>query len=145
MLMVAGLGDAQPECETVEGTFVNQAVAPPECDSPVFFCTHGDLSGDLEGDYDFTMLSQTPDLEGPPVTMAFTGESTITLADGAMSAEDHGSITLQLHAPSPFETHVEIHGGSGAYVGATGSLLAKGEYDVVMGEGSGTYEGVICT
>lgn len=145
MFMVSGLAHAQQDCQSVNGTFVNHAVPPPECESPVLFCTLGILSGDLEGEYFFTMTSQTPDPQGPPVTMAFTGESTITLPEGQMMAQDHGSITFQVLTSSPFRTHVEIDEGTGAHAGVTGSLVADGEYDLLTGEGSGTYAGELCS
>ncbi|HEV8361332.1 MAG TPA: hypothetical protein VGR28_12845 [Candidatus Thermoplasmatota archaeon] len=144
IVAVAGVALAQSDCRHVAGTFVNQGVPPPACTSPVLFCTHGDLSGDLEGDYDFVMQTQTPNLAGPPVTMDFTGDSTITLADGTMVAHDVGTITFRVGALSPFETHVGIYDGSGAYAGASGSLVATGGYDLVTSQGSGTYQGTTC-
>lgn len=143
-VLVAGLALADAGCVDVAGTFVNVAVPPPGCTSPVLFCTHGDLRGDFEGGYDFTMTTQTPDPAGPPVTADFTGESTITLDDGQMFAHDSGRITFRVVDPSPFETHVGIYDGTGPYAGATGHLLAEGQYDLVAGRGAGTYSGVLC-
>lgn len=143
-LVLATLSAAAAGCVGVAGTFTNTAVPPPACTSPVLFCTHGDLDGDLDGDYDFVMSTQTPDLQGPPVTMDFTGASTITLPGGQMFANDQGTITFRVGAMSPFETHVNIHSGSGAYAGAHGHLVARGEYDLVAGAGHGTYEGTVC-
>jgi len=62
-------------CHDVSGTFV--AVAPAVCPSPVGICTHGTLSGDLAGTYDFVASGFSP-------TGDLVGNSTITLKNGAV-------------------------------------------------------------
>jgi hypothetical protein len=116
-------------CHAVSGTFV--AVSPPAC--PSFLCTHGRLSGGLEGTYDFVATGVTP--EG-----AVTGNSTITLDNGAVIRGNDNSI---LNPDGSFVTTVRIVGGTRQYAHATGALVAPGHFTAGGGT-EGTYSGTIC-
>ena len=130
-------------CTTYVGDFVATTESP--ClESPVLLCTHGTLTGDLPSQYDFVMTSQTF-LSDPadPTFLSFTGESVITTQTGKMQAQDTGKMWMRA-GPWPFETTVNIHGGDGAWAGATGKLVATGALDHERGVTEGTYVGEIC-
>ena len=107
------------------------AVSPPDC--PSFLCTHGTLTGDLAGTYDFVATGVTP--EG-----AVSGNSTITLDNGAVI---NGNDTSVLKTDGTFVTTVRIVGGTRQYAHATGALVAPGAF-TANGGTEGTYSGTIC-
>lgn len=131
-------------CTPLAGHFVATAEIP--ClEAPAGICTHGTLTGDLDGAYEFVMTSNAlgSDLSRP-LLMAFTGASEIILADGTMLAEDHGTMEANPVGPWPFETHVVIHSGNGAWSGAHGELVAIGALDTNAGITEGDYSGYVC-
>ena len=65
-------------------------------------------------------------------------------ADGIMFAEDHGTMEVNPVGPWPFETHVVIHSGNGAWNGAHGELVAIGALDTNAGITEGDYSGFVC-
>lgn len=135
---------AGEDCFTLEGRFVATAEIPCLA-SPVLLCTHGTLTGDLDGAYEFVMTSNTLGSDpSRPLLMAFTGASEILLADGSMQAEDYGTMEANPVGPWPFETHVVIHSGTGAWSGAVGELVAVGALDTSAGVTEGTYAGHVC-
>ena len=136
-LALAGVASAK-ECKPVSGSFSAVNVFPPECQSPVGFCTRGTLTGDLDGTYEFTQLTST---FVPPATLHFTGASTITRTHGGaqLFGSDTGTIDL---AAGTFTTIVNITGGTKQYEGATGQIVATGNLTPTGTEG--TYAGEIC-
>ena len=135
LIALGAIGQLQPAsaaaggCHAVSGDFT--AVSPPSC--PSFLCTHGTLTGDLAGTYDFVAVGLTPD-------GAVAGRSTITLPNGAVI---HGSDTSVLHPDGTFVTTVRIVGGTRQYAHATGALVAPGAF-TANGGTEGTYSGTIC-
>jgi hypothetical protein len=115
-------------CQSYAGDF--SAVTPAEC--PSFLCTHGTLTGDLEGTYDFVATAITPD-------GGLVGQSTITLANGAVI---RGSDTSVVNPDGTFVTTVNIVGGTRQYRRARGALVAAGSFTATGTEG--VYSGVIC-
>ena len=115
-------------CRAFSGDFT--AVTPAEC--PSFLCTHGTLTGDLAGTYDFVATAITP--EG-----GLAGQSTITLENGAVI---RGSDASVVNPDGTFVTTVNIVGGTRQYGHATGALVAAGEFTATGTEG--VYSGVIC-
>lgn len=143
--LAGGAAVADSGCVAVSGPFETTQVYPPECTSATGLCTHGVLHGDIVGTYDFSMDSLAPALDpADPTLFVFTGTSLIETADGTMTAHDTGRLWYNVLAPSPFETIVNIDGGSGAYEGASGRLVATGELDFSTGRGVGTYTGDVC-
>lgn len=136
-LALAGTAAAK-QCKPVAGTFSAVAVLPPECTSPVGFCTRGTLTGDLDAEYAFTQLTTA---FVPPATLTFTGASTITRTHGGaqLFGSDTGWIDL---AAGTFETTVNITGGTKQYSGAAGQIVATGNLTPTGTEG--TYTGTIC-
>lgn len=133
--------------EPFNGTFTAEAVRPPECTSPVGFCTHGllvDTNGRTVATYDFTMLTNEPTGEG--TQLRFTGRSVITKIAapfGIMNGQDDGVIELRPVGGSPFTTRVHVVGGTAAYERAQGLITATGELDLASGATAGAYTGTI--
>src|SRR5688572_10378923 len=93
---------AAETCVQLSGDFVAAAEIPCIA-SPVLICTHGALTGDLDGAYEFVMTTNQLGRDlGRPLLMTFTGESEILLADGTMLAEDHGTMEVNPVGPWPF-------------------------------------------
>lgn len=146
-----GLATAAPASgnggEPFNGTFTADAVRPPECTSPVGFCTHGiliDERGRAVATYDFTMLTSEP--TGNGTEFRFTGRSLITklvAPHGTMTGEDEGVIEFRATEGSPFTTRVHVVGGTGAYEVAGGLITAEGELELATGATAGTYTGTI--
>ena len=135
---------AADTCTELAGHFVATAEIPCLA-SPAGICTHGTLTGDLDGAYEFVMTSNSLGTDlSRPLLMSFTGASEIILADGVMLAEDHGTMEANPVGPWPFETHVVIHSGDGAWAGARGELVAIGALDTEAGVTEGDYSGYVC-
>lgn len=123
-------------CHTYAGDFT--AVAPTDCASPVGICTHGTLTGGFPSTYDF--VADTLD----PLTLAYTGHSTITTDEGALL---FGSDSGQLAPTFPFSdfvTTVQIVDGTRQYAHATGGFVAPGTLNLLTGDTVGTYSATIC-
>lgn len=119
-------------CHAVSGTFV--ASTPPTCAS--FFCTEGQLSGDLAGTYSFVAYDVTPNGD-------LLGHSTITLTNGAVITSNDES---QLFGPpvpgNQFVTTVGFTGGTRQFAHVTGGLTAPGTFTTTGTVG--TYAGEYC-
>lgn len=144
VLAATGAADAV-QCDPIRGPFHATLEAGPPCDSQIFLCTHGTLTGSLPGKYDFRMNSLAPALDvSDPQLLAFTGESLITARGGTMHAEDQGTLHYDPLGPSPFTTLVRIVSGRGAFAGASGFIVAEGTADFAAGTITGHYSGVLC-
>lgn len=131
-------------CTPLAGHFVATAEIPCLA-APGGICTHGQLTGDLDGRYEFVMTSQSAGSDlSRPLLLSFTGASQILLADGVMLAEDDGEMEVNPVGPWPFKTVVNIHSGDGAWTGATGQLVAIGALDTQAGVTEGDYTGFVC-
>jgi hypothetical protein len=131
----------------VYGFYRSHPVAPPECTSPVGFCTAGELIGGIQGTYAFTMTSVAPSQEPTtPGVIFYSGHSVVSPKGGAgdaVLATDNGAIDLG--ATGRQAALLTITGGTGAYGGATGYLLLRGTLDPLTSEVSGDYVGEICS
>ncbi len=136
-LALAGVAAAK-DCKPISGAFVADSLTGPACASPVGFCTHGTLTGDLRASYDFVQLST---VFQPPALLTFTGASTIVRTHGGATlyGSDTGSIDL---AAGTFTTVVQIVGGTKQYEGAAGQIVATG--NLTPTGTAGTYTGEIC-
>lgn len=135
--------------EGFAGEFVARSVPPPDCTSPYGICTSGTLfdgeSGRAVATYDFTVTDAWPDPLDPG-TMRFKGKSVIAKlagAPGRLFGNDEGHFTVSADGRFPFQTRVNVHGGEGTYVNATGLIVADGVIDMGTGEARGTYSGVV--
>ena len=112
---------------------------PPTCPANSF-CTSGDLSGDLKGNYAFH-LTKEPVTAGAPAADSirfFVGESTVTLKNGEkLVGIDTGTIDMPPGS-----------GGIASLItwtqGATGQIRVSGVFDPTRQTTSGEYEGSVC-
>jgi hypothetical protein len=128
------------KCEDVEGEFTSVAVDGP---SPVGINTLGVLTGNLkDATYFFVMLTLVPN-PADPATLLYTGESRITLKNGKeLFGEDTGFLVPGPDGLAPFETTVNIVGGTGKY--QSGQIVASGVLDLTTGDAAGVYQGEVC-
>lgn len=131
------------DCTALQGTFWSAVSGGPGCNSPIGFCTEGQLTGDITGTYHFEMTSMTP-VPGDEALghYTFTGVSTITTAQGVMYGQDHGE--LYFAGDNAFMTIVGVVGGNACYQGVHGQLTAVGNLNLVTGLTEGTYTSRIC-
>jgi hypothetical protein len=123
---------ARGGCHQVAGTFVADQVVGPGCAS--FFCTHGALTGDLAGAYDFVATGIDPG------TGDFLGHTTITLVNGAvLTSDDTSAIDF---ATGTFVTTISFVGGTRQYAHASGQIVAPGHFTATGT--AGTYSGEVC-
>jgi hypothetical protein len=121
-------------CKPISGTFDAVALPPFSSSCPSFFCTEGNLVGDLTGTYFFVAAA--------PTETGFTGNSTITTKNGVIHGND---VSVLFGPPVPgtaFQTTVTIADGTRKYDGATGYIVAAGA--LTETGTSGTYSGQIC-
>ena len=127
-------GAAAGGCHAVSGTFTANQVF----DGCAIFCTQGTLTGDLAGSYSFVANGIT--LTGPGTAVA-TGNSTITLTDGAvLTSNDHSNLDF---GAGTFTTFIDFAGGTRQFAHATGGLVAPGVFTPTPGT-AGTYSGEYC-
>jgi hypothetical protein len=135
--------DDDDECVTPSGDFTAVLVPPPECTSPVGFCTHGVLTGGLEATYDFVMTSSAPAPTAEhPSRVVYTGHSVVQTADGAMFGSDTGEMWFE--GGAGFITSVGVIGGDECFEDVSGQIVAVGRIDLATGLSVGTYTSEIC-
>jgi hypothetical protein len=133
-------------CQEFSGEFTSMLVPPPACQSPVFFCTHGVLTGDIEGTYDFvaTEFECRADPDDPNMC-TYAGDSIVTTDAGSIITRDTGVIHISSEpAISPFVTTAESVSGTRRYRNAKSIFVATGELNFITGEAVGTYTLQIC-
>ena len=145
-LVLVSAGAAAANCKDRNGDFTSVLVPPPVCTSPVGICTLGTLTGEFPSTYAFTMDTLDPAFDpADPTRFVFTGHSVITDAHGGtLFGSDSGFIFIDLPAPGPFVTTVEIVGGTRGYRKASGEFVASGVLDFISGNAVGTYTSTIC-
>ena len=130
-------------CVDADGEFTSTVVAGPDCDSPIDFCTLGELSGDIVGTYAFAMDTMTPvPGEEDLGHFTFTGRSTITTDDGIIYGEDNGDIYFS--GDFAFMTFVSLTDGTECWEDASGWILAEGNVDMTTGTTTGTWTSEVC-
>lgn len=123
-----------------DGPFSSQVDFACE-DSPIGWCTFGELSGTLNGTYEFVFesLSIVEDPERGPVQV-FTGYSIITLDDGVeLLGIDEGEMWGADPFATPFITRVGVYEGD-LFDGVEGTVVATGFVDLVNNFTDGSYE-----
>ncbi|MFW6066844.1 MAG: hypothetical protein ACOC97_00780 [Myxococcota bacterium] len=149
-LVAGGTDEAQAwgdgdGCVPLYGLFDSEQVPPEECDSPVGFCTRGNIQGLLSGTYEFTMTSATPADPTVPGIQFFTGVSEIeTRGDALVTATDTGTIDLSPDRWGNMTSLITIIDGTGHFEGARGQLALRGRVDLESGGASGNYTARIC-
>lgn len=141
-LLPHGAAQAQNTCFPVSGRFASQTVPPPECTSPVAFCTSGSLTGALHGDYELVVDQFIPPNEPTIVTVSFyTGFSTVSTRRGDLYLTDAGALDATTGNVSAL---LNVTDGTGYYAGATGYLHVYGAADLAVGAAQGRYQGEVC-
>ena len=132
----AGLSSANAsECELVRGHLEETLLPLPDCTSPVGLCTIAQMFGSLKGEAHFTASAIIPSADSPTTGVVFvTGErGTLTIKNAAaFRTVGEGDLS---------DTQIII-GGTGEFVGATGSLRVSGNF--VGTSGSSSFEGAVC-
>ena len=136
---------AHAGCKPVRGV-LEETLVTVGCASPVGLCTVAQMSGALEGEARFTASAIIPSADTPVTGVVFvTGDTTV------VDARLGGKLgTLAIKNAAAFRTVGDgdlsdsqvIIGGSGDFVGASGSLRIRGTF--VIDNGSATYEGSVC-
>jgi hypothetical protein len=139
--LFAGNATADPSATMVNGHVHDEAVSGPGCESPVGFCTSGELTGGIQGHLDFTVTSLTP--VGPPGVLAFTAVSTISTAAGDIHCADSGSFNTAPGSDGEGVHLCVVTGGTGQYAGASGYLQER--FTFMGTTGVGRYTGKIVT
>ena len=143
LAMITGVTNAAGNsCFPVSGRFESQTVPPPECTSPVYFCTSGALTGALWGDYDVVVDKFISPDEPSILSVSFyTGFSTVSTRRGELFLTDAGALD---GANGNVSSLLNVTGGTDHYLNATGYLYVYGAADLAVGTASGRYEGKIC-
>ena len=136
--------DDDCRCRHYDGPFSSVTVAPPQCTSPVGLCTHGLLTGEFEGTYDFTVATIAPDPYDPSA-MVLTGTSVITTQRGQIFTNDVSVMRpMGPFNPSPFVTTAVISSGTHRYRHTTGQFVAAGGLTLATGQAIGSYTADLC-
>lgn len=139
--LFAGNASADSTVSTVNGHVSDEVVAGPDCQSPVGFCTSGEVTGGIQGHLDFTITSLTP--VGPDGVLAFTAVSTISTSEGDLHCVDSGSFNTAPGSDGEGVHLCVLTGGTGRYAGASGYLQERFTFMGTAGEGR--YSGKIVT
>jgi len=137
----------RPACRSVKGRFHSSPAR--NCDSPVGFCTAGELTGQLRGNYAFVMrtLNTANEVQAPGVFF-YTGGSVISLgagrSAGTLLAVDTGTVDLEPTGSHAMAAILNITGGTGAHAKEHGHLVLRGTLDPESGEVNGDYQGEVC-
>lgn len=131
----AAIAPQSPKCSPAHGLFEDHLVTPPPT-----LTTAGRVLGSLHGDLHFALVNQTPSLT--PTVGFYDAQSSIQTDDGDVHFSEAGSID---GVTGNFAVVQTIVGGTGRYQGATGQLLAHGNFSFATGQGHGEYEGTVCT
>ena len=129
-------------CQEFSGDFTSTLVPPPTCQSPIGLCTHGLLTGDVEGTYDFVITEFVCDPD--PSQCTYVGDSIVTTEKGTIITRDTGVMDTTVPTAVPFVTTAAFIDGTLRYKNATGVFVATGELNFITGEAVGTYSLQVC-
>lgn len=136
--------DDDTKCRRFVGPFGSITVAPPECTSPVGLCTHGTLTGELAGSYDFTVATIAPD-PNDPSALVLTGKSVVTTKNGQMFTDDVSILhPTGPFTPSPFVTTAVVKSGTHHWKHTNGQFVATGVLVLALGQATGGYTADLC-
>jgi hypothetical protein len=132
-------------CQDFSGDFTSTLVAPPECQSPIGICTHGVLTGEIEGTYDFVMTEIACGIDPlNPALCTYAGDSIVTTEKGSIVTRDTGVMDQTNPTAVPFVTTAEFLEGTNRYKNAAGTFVATGQLNFATGEAVGTYTLLVC-
>lgn len=146
MLALHSVGDiavAAPSARSVDGKLETHVVAPPACASAVALCTHGLITGDVRGTFDFTGETLTPaPSQASSTVMFYTGQVVIRTDDGRIVGTDAGAIDFGTGAFVDLTT-ISPGQNTGKWAAATGQLRFSGSCDLGAGECKSEYAGTV--
>lgn len=132
-------------CIPVAGRFTSESVPPEECSSPVGFCTRGQLTGALNGTYEFVMDQATQADPRVPGITNYSGESVVSTRRGAtLTGVDTGTIDLNAMRDGNFVSLITFHTGTDYLAGAIGQIALRGKIDLEQGTTAGNFRGRLC-
>jgi hypothetical protein len=136
-----------PPCQRVEGFLEETLVPPPTCTSSVGLCTVARMFGDLKGQARFSATALVQSADTPTTAVIFvTGD---TVVDDAKVANKRGTLLVKNAAAyrtvgnGDLVDNQTIVGGTGEFVGASGSLRISGHFLAETG-GVSRFEGMVC-
>jgi hypothetical protein len=144
--MSAGFAVANAaECKSVRGA-LEETLVTAGCTSPVGLCTVAQMFGQLKGQAHFTATNIIPSADTPTTGVIFVIGDT-TVLDARLGSKRG---TLSIKNAAAFRTVGDgdlsdtqvIIGGTGDFVGASGSLRISGTF--VAGSGTSSFEGTVC-
>lgn len=137
----AASAEAGQKCRKVLSHITLEASTEPGCTSPIGLCAGAKVRGSLWADTDFVGTSFTPTADTPVSgVVLLTGDNTFHTAQGDFYTKD--AIVLATTGDGEFAEVDTVHGGTGAWAGATGTLTATGTF--LNGAGAGILTGEIC-
>ena len=136
-----GYALASEDAQQAHGSLRSQPLVEG-CTSPIGFCTTGQASGTINGDFTFTATRFVP--SDTPDVILYTGEIVFRTSRGEVRCEDAGAYNIdELESgPGPFASLCTITGGTGDWAGATGHIRIQGTV-TLAGGGNSHYEGLI--
>jgi len=136
-----GYAFAANDAQQAHGSLRSQPLVEG-CTSPIGFCTTGQASGTINGDFVFTARRFGP--SDTPGVVLYTGEIVFQTSRGELRCEDAGAYDGdELESgPGPFASVCTITGGTGDWDGVTGHIRTHGTFSLAEG-GNSRYEGLI--
>ena len=130
----------------MRGALEETQVTGSACASPVGLCTVAQMFGSLKGRAVFTATAIIPSADMPTTGVVFVIGDT-TVLDARLGSKRG---TLAIKNAAAFRTVGDgdlsdtqvIIGGTGDFIGATGSLRISGTF--VAGSGTSSFEGTVC-
>ena len=145
MALGVGVSADMGGCQDFSGEFTSTLVPPPACESPIGICTHGVLTGEIEGTYDFVMTELACGTDPlNPAVCTYAGDSIVTTEKGSIVTRDTGVMDQTNPTAVPFVTTAEFLEGTNRYTNAAGTFVATGQLNFFTGEAVGTYTLLVC-
>ena len=140
VVLLSSHGFAETFCKPVHGRFQSQAQPPGSCSSPVGLCTHGQVIGGLQAEFDLTVNNLFPaDPANIPTVVFFTGISAIHMKDGSVvTGVDAGALDTNPSGDGHFGSLITFVNG------ASGHIVLTANADLAAGVVSGDYTGEMC-
>lgn len=141
LAVVTGVVSSAQTCKKVKGQFTLTTVTGPTCASPAGLCADLSYKGDIKGTGFFIGTSLIPTADTPTTgVIILTGDNTIHTSNGDLLTKD--AITFKTTGAGEFAEVDVVVGGTGQWLGFTGTLTATGTFTAAGGEGR--YDGEIC-
>lgn len=131
---------ATPNSRPMHGNLTSQVTSGPGCASPIGLCATGEVTGSLNGPFEFVAYRLIP--ADRPDVFFMTGVSIIHDTHGDVRCEDSAALNTAPGSDGELVGLCEIAGGTGKWQGASGYIQSAGTFSPVSG-GAETYSGKI--